>query len=246
MRRPAPLLLATLLVLAPGRATAQIAPRDSVWLVTTTQQLLDAITTGDTTIWAAHLAPEWFLSDEEGQHITRSDFLAGLHPLPAGQSGKLTLARWWLAGDSAVAIISYDADEEHHYYGQTLQTRFHMTDVYLRHGAEWKQRASQVTALPRAIAGVSIPAALAKEYAGVYALTPDIRMSVSATDSGLVLRRQGRPDERLYALSPQLFIRHGMRGVWVFDRDSAGQVSGLVYWRDNNSVVWRRDRGSGR
>jgi hypothetical protein len=60
------------------------------------------------------------------------------------------------------------------------------------------------------------------------------------TDSGLVLVRAGRGPQALYALDDRLFIRHGVRGFWVFERDSTGAVKDLVNWRDNNAVVWRR------
>jgi hypothetical protein len=40
------------------------------------------------------------------------------------------------------------------------------------------------------------------------------------------------------ALDDRSFIRHRVRGFWVFERDSAGAVN----WRDNNAVVWRRVR----
>jgi hypothetical protein len=65
-------------------------------------------------------------------------------------------------------------------------------------------------------------------------------MAIAAGDSGLTIERQGRPAQRLYALDDRLFIRHGVRGFWVFERDSTGTVTELVNWRDNNPVVWRR------
>jgi hypothetical protein len=124
MLHPAWTLLPGLLLAAGTRpAVAQLAARDSAYLATTTQALLDAITAGDSTVWARHLAPAWVLADEEGRLITRSTFLAGLHPLPPGQQGKLTLTRRHLTGGPAVAVISYDADEEHHYYGHVLPPR---------------------------------------------------------------------------------------------------------------------------
>jgi hypothetical protein len=55
------------------------------------------------------------------------------------------------------------------------------------------------------------------------------------TDSGLVLVRAGREPQALYALDDRLFIRHGVRGFWVFERDSTGAVKDLVNWRDNNA-----------
>ena len=116
------LTLAASLLTASGSAVAQVGARDSTFLVATSQALLDAITTGDSTVWASYLAPDWFLSDEEGHHHTRREFLTELHPLPPGQSGQLTVANVHLVGARAVAVISYDAQEVHHYYGQLLLT----------------------------------------------------------------------------------------------------------------------------
>ncbi|HEY8852124.1 MAG TPA: hypothetical protein VIM36_08085 [Gemmatimonadaceae bacterium] len=52
--------------------------------------------------------------------------------------------------------------------------------------------------------------------------------------------RASRHAERLYAIDERIFVRHGVRGFWLFERDSAGAVSLLVNWRDNNPVIWRR------
>jgi hypothetical protein len=65
---------------------AQVPPADSAWLVATTQSLLDAVTSGDTAIWAPHLAPDWFQATEEGEIVDRAEFLAGLRGLPPGQT----------------------------------------------------------------------------------------------------------------------------------------------------------------
>ncbi len=237
--RPLPLLLAFACVTT--TAAAQVARGDSAYLVTTTQALLDAVTSGDTAVWAPVLAPDWLLSDEEGAAIGRKEFLAGLHGLPAGQSGKLTVRNWHLTGRPGVIVMTYDADEEHHYYGQLLLTVFHQTDTWIKAGGHWLQLASQATALPHPIAGRPVAAALSAEYTGSYALTPEIKLTIAADDSGLVINRTGRPGQRLYALDDRLFIRHGVRGFWVFERDSAGKVAELVNWRDNNRVTWRRE-----
>lgn len=232
------LIAAALLLARP--AAAQVAPADSAWLVRTTQALLDAVTSGDSAVWAPLLAPDWTLSDEEGRVLGRKEFLAGLRPLPAGQSGSLRVARQHLAGRPGVMVMSYDADEVHDYHGQRLHTRFRVTDTWVRRGRGWQQLASQATALPWPVAGRRVPEGLAREYVGTYALTPDLRLEVTAGDSGLALGRPGRPADPLHALDERIFVRHGVRGFWVFERDSAGKVVELVNWRDNNPVIWRR------
>jgi hypothetical protein len=136
--------------------------------------------------------------------------------------------------------MSYDAEEEHHYYGQLLRTTFHMTDTYIRQGTRWLQIAAQATALPRPVDGRPLAPGLLSEYAGTYALTSDIRIILAVRDSTLTMARTGRDPQPLYALDDRLFIRHGVRGFWVFERDATGAVVDLVNWRDNNAVVWHR------
>lgn len=237
--RPALLCLIALAAAAPG-ARGQVSPADSAALVRITQDLLDAITAGDSTVWAAQLAPGFFLTDEEGQHLPRAKFLRALHPLPAGQSGSLSLGARHLTGDGRAAVLSYDIAEWHNYYGQELRTRFHATDTWVRGAGGWRLLASQITALPTPVPGRPLPRGVADGYTGTYALTDAITLEIAADDSGLVVRRTARPAERLRALDDRLFVRDGVRGFWVFERDSAGAVTQLVQWRDNNAVVWRR------
>jgi hypothetical protein len=90
--------------------------------------------------------------------------------------------------------------------------------------------------------GKPIAPQLLAGYAGVYALTPEITLSIAVKDSGLMMARTGREPQPLFALDDRLFIRHGVRGFWVFERDTTGAVVELVNWRDNNAVTWRRTR----
>jgi len=218
---------------------AQGSRGDSTMFVAVTQQLLDAITHGDAGVWARHLSRRWTITDEEGHRIDRTGFLRDLHPLPAGQSGKLRLADWHLVRTPTVTVMSYAADEDHMYYGQRLVTRFRQTDTWVREGKAWRMLASQVTALPTPIEGRAIPRRVLDTYVGEFALTPDITLAIIVGDSGLYLVRASRPAERLYAIDERIFVRHGVRGFWLFERDSAGAVSRLVNWRDNNPLIWR-------
>ncbi|HYK12041.1 MAG TPA: nuclear transport factor 2 family protein [Gemmatimonadales bacterium] len=227
-------------VLAARPLSAQLSARDTAEFLTVTQSLLDALTTGDTSVWAPHLAPDWFETDEEGNRSSRSDFLAQMHPLPPGQSGVLKLGAWHLVGQADWAVMTYDINETHHYYDQTLVTRFHSTDTYARVNNRWSQVATQQTALPTPVAGVTVDPSRLADLAGTYALTASISLTITARDSGLWMSSGSRPAQRLYALTDQLFVVHGRRGVWVFERDGRDKVTTLVYWRDNNGVRWRR------
>src|SRR5262245_33149328 len=220
-----------------GSARAQGPTLDSASLVHVTQRLLDGITYGDSSVWEQHLSARWFLTDEEGHHLTRPQFLGDLHGLPAGQSGELRIANAHFLGATDVAILSYDIDESHDFYGQQLQTRFHTTDTWVLEGGQPRILASQTTALPTAIEGRRIPRALLDQYTGTYSLTPDIELRLVATDSGMLMVRGTSPGTRLYFIDDRIFIRHGVRGFWLVERDAKGAVVRLVNWRDNNPVV---------
>lgn len=215
---------------------------DSAALVRITQALMHAVTDGKPAVWAARLSSRWFITDEEGAHITRSQFLKGLQGRPPGQSGKLQVMNARFVDAPGVAVLSYDIDEWHDYHGQELRTRFHSTDTWVRERSGWKMLTSQVTALPRPIEGRAVARAILDAYAGTYELTPEIRLRIVATDTGLALERDGRPTDRLHAIDERIFIRHGARGFWLFERDSKGAIVRLVSWRDNNPVIWRRVR----
>jgi hypothetical protein len=202
--------------------------------------MLDAVTSGDTTVWARYLAPEWLEADEEGHYISRADLLAGLHPLPPGQHGTLILDRWRFSGSGTTIVFSYDADEVHDYYGQPLVTTFHSTDTWVRRNGGWWQIATQQTALPRVIAGEPVAREEVMADTGTYLLTPTIRMQVVADDSGFTVGRPGGTPTRLYQLAPGIFVKHGVRGFWVFERDASGRVARLANWRDNNRVAFER------
>lgn len=236
----APLLVSISLGLTARDLAAQQSDPDSAALVAVTQRLLDAITNGDSAVWSAYLAPDWFATDEEGNHLTRADFLAAIHPLPGGQSGKLSVGHPYWLHSGTTAVLAYEANEEHHYYGQTILTRFMTTDTWLKRKGRWWQIATQQTALPTPINGVTLPAEKVKPYVGTYELTPGIRMDVVSTANGLETRREGQPGRPFYAIDDRIFIRHGARGFWVFETDSTGKVDRVVDWRDNNAVTWMR------
>ena len=243
-RRVSCLILPALSLAATTAARAQLSRSDSSAIVATTRRLLDAITDGDSSIWAPYLAPAWFLIDEEGRRLTRAEFLRGLRPLPAGQHGTLDLGAWHLVSAGTAAVMSYDIEERHDYHGIPLATRFHTTDTWARMGGRWMLLASQVTALPTPVKGEALPAALLTEYTGRYRLIADsaraagLGLTIEADSLGLTVRRGDRPPERLHALTPAIFIRHGVRGFWVFERDGAGVVRRVVNWRDNNALEW--------
>ena len=113
-----------------------------------TVSLLNAIANGDSTHSARHLAQSWFMTDNKGRRLTRTEFLREVQLLGPGQWGSLRLSGWHLVGTPSVAVISYTIDEETDYHGEQVKTRLRSTDTYIRENGRWQMLASHISTLP--------------------------------------------------------------------------------------------------
>jgi hypothetical protein len=207
------------------------------------QRLLDAVAVGDTAIWSRYLADDGVFTDEEANVRDKRTVIAELRPMPSGFSGQICIAspRSIVAGD--VAVLTYDALETETVYGQTLHTRFHTTDTYLRRGNEWRLLGSHTSVLPSEHTAVAPEPRLFDDYIGRYLLTPGVEYRVERDGNRLYGVRAGGQREELLPLGVDQFFRSGRpRGELIFRRDPGGRVDAMLDRRDNNDLVWRRMR----
>jgi hypothetical protein len=205
------------------------------------QELLDAITAGDPTVWDRHLAENCIVGTEDGRTLDKQQMLAEIRPLPAAYKGSLTMANVQVREHGDVAIISYDIPEKLELYGQTLHTRFHSTDTYLKRDGRWRVIALQLQVLPSELEPVSVDPKLFDAYVGRYQLAPDVVYVVTREGNRLMGERLGREKEELLPKSETIFsVRGKPRGEKVFVKDSEGRFTRLIDRRDNNDLVWTR------
>src|SRR5438876_5697664 len=115
------------------------------WFQKTEQTLMDAIASGDKAAWDRILDPSFILTSEEGEVMTRAQFLAALRPLPNGLSGTIVVKELTVQQLPDVAIVRFLADESERVFGQQLATKYRVTDTYRRNGKSWKMVASHVS-----------------------------------------------------------------------------------------------------
>ena len=234
------LCLAFCLPVLPVTAQERAASTESE-LKRITQELLDAVTAGDRTVWDRHLADSCLIGTEDGRTLVKAQMIEEISPLPAGYKGSLTIANVQVRDHGDVAVISYDIPEKLELYGQTLNTRFHSTDTYLRRDGRWRLIALQVQVLPSELEPVAVDPKIFDAYVGRYQLASDTVYVVTREGNRLMGERLGREKEELLPKSETIFFVRGKpRGEKVFVRDVKGQVTRLIDRRDNNDLVWTR------
>jgi len=108
-----------------------------------TQELYDAVVSGNQAPWKKYFADDCIFADEKGRVFDKPKLIGDITPLPSGYSGtiKIENAQSRIIGNTA--ILSYDADETETIFGQNLKARYHVTDTWLQRNGNWQIIASQ-------------------------------------------------------------------------------------------------------
>ena len=88
-----------------------------------TQELVDAVGSGDVAVWNRYLDPEVRFVDEEGTVSTKAQMLEQIRPLPQGVSGSIRVADFDAVVRGDVAVATYVNEESENYHGHPLHCR---------------------------------------------------------------------------------------------------------------------------
>src|SRR5262245_35669244 len=98
-------LILYLLVLVPAAVEA-------TWFQQTEQALMDAVATGDKTVWARVLDDRCVYTSEEGEVLTKQELLKQLTGLPSGLSGSITVENLTVQEYPTFAVVRFLAHEQ--------------------------------------------------------------------------------------------------------------------------------------
>jgi len=232
-----PLLGPTLVFLLAATPAAEDVP---TLLRARTQQLLDAITNGDPSVWEQTLEANARVIDENGEVLDRKAMVASVRPLPPGISGALRPIDFKATVVGDVALTSYIADEDETFHGAQIHARYRMGDTWVRRDGTWKLLSSQVLALRTDPPALPTTAEQRRAYCGRYALG-DLTYLVRCETDGLTGGTPGKPAKPLRLESPDLFFVPGEpRLRYLFQRDAAGRVTGFLQRRESWDLPWKR------
>lgn len=204
------------------------------------QKLMDDLAVGDTTFWSMHLADNFFIVTEDGTRMDRKEFIADMHPLPAGYNGHILVTEPQFAFSENAIVISYVADEYLNLVGQHLHTTYSVINTYINSNGVRKIIASQIFEVPQLPEPISVPANILNNYAGTYKLNDTITCSITVEDNKIFWERKGRSKEELLPETNNVFMRSkDTRGRKIFIPDEKG-IMEMRERRNGQDVVWKK------
>ena len=213
---------------------------DQAELLRRTQQLYDAIATGDRGPATSYYADDAMVYDEKGRTMNKKALLDDLDPFPTGYSGAIKVVNPQTIFAPGVAVLAYDCDESETIFGQQLRARYHSVDTWLYRDGKWQIAASQTMRYYEDPALGSTNHAHLDDFVGVYELAPSNRRTVTRDGNEIFLQRGTGAKVELLPESGDLFFRAGVEGRILFHRNASGKVDALYDRRNNEDVVWRR------
>jgi hypothetical protein len=205
------------------------------------QEMFDALATGKAEVWERYLDPDVRLVDETGAVLRKKQLVEDVRPFPPGISGSIRVTDYDALLDDGVAVATYVNDENEDYHGHKLHCRYRTTETWVKRADGWRLLQAQILAVREDPPAVTLSAERRREYAGRYALTPEITYEIRITGDGLEGRQTGRKPEELRAeASDVLFVPGKPRYRYVFLRDAGGRITGLAQRREAWDLVWKR------
>lgn len=237
------LLIAVLLTAAFAAALHSAADEPAITqdeLVRRTQEIDDAVASGNQEPFKKYFADDVLYFDEKGRGMDKNALVKDVQPLPQGYSGTIKVMRPKSHIENNIAILSYDMDETEIVFGQNLTARYHETDTWMWREGKWQVVAAQVLRYYEdPAAGKADPSKFAA-YIGTYRLGPERTMVVTSENGQLFSQRNGRPKEELVPEASDIFFRKGVEGRILFSHSDDGKVETLIDRRNNEDIVWKK------
>ena len=230
-------LLPFIALLAGISSTPAFGENSCEFLHKQTQAFSDAGQRGDGAAMGKLLDPDVIFFNETGDRATRAD-MASATPPPAGTAIRsITTTDWDCRVYGNVAVTSFiDVLEQ----GSATEMKFRSVETWRKVGAAWKMIGSETLTLAQDPDAVVLEPKALDEYAGSYQ-APDMKFTFTHKGGELVASLNGGADSAQKAQSRDVFFTPG-RGSTpkVFQRGDDGKITGFIYLRGKNSILFKR------
>ncbi|MGD0141970.1 MAG: DUF4440 domain-containing protein [Rhizomicrobium sp.] len=213
---------------------------DHALITTQTQEMCDAIASGNVAVWDKYLDANVIYAEEDDSYKGKPEMLKEIVPLPKGLSGIIKVELLSYREDGDVAVALFRQNEIEHYFGQTITAKYLTNTTWRKRADGWKLIAGQVLAEKTDPPAIVLSASELAQYAGTYRLKDSEATYTLALDEGkLIGTRNGRKPTTWDAEASDVFFIPGDPRIRkIFQRDASGRITGFVERRESWDIVW--------
>ena len=204
------------------------------------EQTLANALPGDTMPWSRYLAPNWYVTTEDGTGFFKEPFLHDFAAFPPGFSGNIRVTKPVLVFHDKFAVIHYVADEHETVFGQQLHTTYGTVDTWYKSDTSWVMLSMLSFEIPQLPPAIHVDTAILRQYTGTYQLSAERMAVVSLQRDTLFIQKGKNPPEALLAETQRVFFRMSdTRGRKLFVTDEAGNMI-MRERRNGQDLVWKK------
>jgi hypothetical protein len=203
-----------------------------------TQAFSDAGQRGDGAAMAKMLDPHVIFFNETGEKASRAD-MAGVTPPAAGAPIRtITTTDWDCKAYGDVAVTSFiDVLGQ----GSPSEMKFRSVETWKKEGAAWKMIGSETLTLQQDPDPVVLDAKALEEYAGSYEAGANMQFTFARKGGDLIASLNGGAETVQKAQTRDILFTPGHGATpKVFQRGDDGKITGFIYLRGKNSIVFKR------
>jgi ketosteroid isomerase-like protein len=203
-----------------------------------TQAFSDAGQRGDGAAMAKMLDPDVIFFNETGEKATRADMAGATPPAAGAPIRAITTTDWDCRVYGDMAVTSFiDVLEQ----GKPGEMKFRSVETWRKEGVAWKMIGSETLTLQQDPDPVVLDGKALDEYAGSYEAGASMKFTFARKGGDLVASLNGGAETAQKAQARDLFFTpgHGTTPK-VFQRGDDGKITGFIYLRGKNSIVFKR------
>jgi ketosteroid isomerase-like protein len=205
------------------------------------QEFSDASASGNAAVLARYLDDHVIFMNETGEVATKKDIVDSATPTPKGQSNSLTQTDFAVEVHGTTAVTKFTDVLNEQFHGQALQIKFLSTEVWLKEGSDWRMISSQTMTQVDDPPSIVLPASVLDEYVGTYQAGSDFVYKVARSGDGITgAAGDARPVALKAELKDVMFTPGAAQKRKIFQRDSSGKVTSLVFRYAGHDIVLKR------
>jgi ketosteroid isomerase-like protein len=202
-----------------------------------TQAFSDAGQRGDGAAMAKMLDSEAIFFNEAGDKATWADMASATPPAAGTPTLKITTTDWDCKVFGDVAVTSFiDV------LGQASpsEMKFRSVETWRKQGAVWKMIGSETLTLQQDPVAVMLDGKALDEYVGSYEAGANMKFTFEHRGGNLIASLNDGAETEQKAQARDIFFTPGHGATpKVFQRDDDGKITGFIYLRGKNSIVFK-------